>query len=124
MLKIIDHFVTNMGGRKKDRLPFWNATDDNPRLACARWEINTTDGVVTISGYEQKQGVDWPEYPCDGDYYRNKFSVVVVTKKDGIPAYRGSGLLDISPENVQLHLGPFQGKTVKGEHDEHIEGEG
>ena len=111
MLKIIDQFVANMGGRPKE-----NRFYTDPGMDHGQWVLTTTDGEVTISGYSPKPDKVWPDYPCSGDSYKNKFSVVLARKKpDGLFSYEGSGLVDITPENLQLHLGRFQGAVVKGD---------
>lgn len=115
ILELVDHFVTGLGGRRLGRLPYWNPTDDSGRLSVGRWEIDAPQGLVKINAYEQRSGVDWPDCPCEGDTYRNKFaaSLWVIQSKEGGQRLEKilsltDGFVEANPENLEKYLGLFR----------------
>jgi hypothetical protein len=110
LIEMISKTVESLNGKQMQRCHYWNPIDDNPKLDHAKFKLTTNKGEVTINAYEAKKNVKWPDYPCVGDVFKNKFSVSLQSANKIIQI---TEFIDINDTNIQRFIGQFKETSLQ-----------
>lgn len=118
VLEILRDYVLNvLHGKELERHHAYESS-----LRWLQFLVVREDQEIRINGCAIREGVMWPDYPCAGDAYRDKFCFNITSKgrrkQDLVQltkdiSYRKSycyspiEFTDITQVNLELHFGQF-----------------